>query len=58
MICVLACALAVVVVAAQSHGGGLNADGRHTNRKTGEYNCHRGGDASFAPPAAPTRQSV
>lgn len=23
------------------HGGGLNADGCHTNRKTGDYHCHR-----------------
>ena len=28
-------------VAATAHGGGLNADGCHTNRKTGEYHCHR-----------------
>lgn len=23
------------------HGGGLNAEGCHTNRKTGDYHCHR-----------------
>ena len=23
------------------HGGGLNAAGCHTNRKTGDYHCHR-----------------
>lgn len=28
---------------ALAHGGGLNADGCHTNKKTGEYHCHRGG---------------
>lgn len=33
---------------ASAHGGGLNAEGCHTNRKTGEYHCHR------APAAAPT----
>ncbi|MBU67704.1 MAG: hypothetical protein CL858_20025 [Cupriavidus sp.] len=27
---------------AYAHGGGLNAEGCHTNRKTGEYHCHRG----------------
>lgn len=27
--------------AATAHGGGLNADGCHTNRKTGDYHCHR-----------------
>ena len=25
-----------------SHGGGLNAEGCHNNRKTGDYHCHRG----------------
>lgn len=24
-----------------AHGGGLNAQGCHTNRKTGDYHCHR-----------------
>ena len=27
---------------AHSHGGGLNAEGCHNNRKTGDYHCHRG----------------
>ena len=31
---------------ALAHSGGLNADGCHTNRKTGDYHCH----------GAPTRQ--
>ena len=26
-----------------AHGGGLNAQGCHNNRKTGDYHCHRGG---------------
>ncbi|MEH6750605.1 MAG: YHYH domain-containing protein [Paracoccaceae bacterium] len=26
---------------ALAHGGGLNAQGCHTNRKTGDYHCHR-----------------
>lgn len=30
-----------------AHGGGLNAEGCHNNRKTGDYHCHR------APSAAP-----
>jgi len=33
--------------ALQAHGGGLNADGCHVNRKTGDYHCHR------SPAAAP-----
>jgi len=36
------CALAFANSCA-AHGGGLDADGCHTNRKTGEYHCHRGG---------------
>lgn len=42
---------------ASPHGGGLDASGCHTNRKTGEYHCHRGTPAvspSQAPqPASP-----
>ena len=26
---------------AMAHGGGLNAEGCHNNRKTGDYHCHR-----------------
>jgi hypothetical protein len=29
-----------------SHGGGLDADGCHVRRATGEYHCHRGGSVS------------
>ncbi|WP_052171742.1 excalibur calcium-binding domain-containing protein [Paracoccus sanguinis] len=36
-----------------AHGGGLDADGCHTNRKTGDYHCHRGGKSRRAAPAAP-----
>jgi hypothetical protein len=28
-----------------AHGGGLNAEGCHNNRKTGGYHCHRGQSA-------------
>ncbi|WP_235600940.1 excalibur calcium-binding domain-containing protein [Sphingobium sp. AM] len=31
---------------AKAHPGGLNAEGCHNNRKTGDYHCHR---ASSAP---------
>ncbi len=33
-----------------AHGGGLDANGCHTNRKTGDYHCHR---APAPPPPAP-----
>lgn len=32
-----------------AHGGGLNSDGCHNNRKTGDYHCHR----AAAPQAQP-----
>jgi hypothetical protein len=34
---------------ASAHGGGLNADGCHHDRKNGGYHCHRGSAAQ--PPA-------
>ncbi len=38
-------ALAAVALAssapASAHPGGLNAEGCHNNRKTGDYHCHR-----------------
>lgn len=35
-----------------AHGGGLNKEGCHTNRKSGDYHCHNGGSTS-----RPTRNS-
>lgn len=37
---------------ARAHPGGLDAAGCHTNRKTGEYHCHR---ASLSPKEPPVR---
>lgn len=40
---VASAALALVLAGeAQAHGGGLNAQGCHNNRRTGDYHCHRG----------------
>lgn len=36
---------------ALAHGGGLDADGCHTNRKTGEHHCHRGSNLGQPPGA-------
>lgn len=36
--------LAPITVAA--HPGGLNSEGCHNNRKTGDYHCHRAGGGS------------
>jgi hypothetical protein len=41
--------------AALAHGGGLNAEGCHTNRKTGDYHCHRAPAATSTPEGAPSR---
>lgn len=38
---VVAVDLLLVHGAVQAHGGGLNAEGCHNNRKTGDYHCHR-----------------
>ena len=37
--------VASVSVAAWAHPGGLDANGCHTNKKTGEYHCHRSATA-------------
>lgn len=36
--------------AALAHGGGLNAEGCHNNRKTGDYHCHRAQTSAAAMP--------
>ncbi|WP_373047167.1 YHYH domain-containing protein [Vulgatibacter sp.] len=33
--------IALLPLAAGAHGGGLDGNGGHHNRKTGEYHCHR-----------------
>ena len=42
---------AVVAGASYAHGGGLNAEGCHNDRKNGGYHCHRGSASSAAPKA-------
>lgn len=34
------CALVSAPLSVGAHSGGTNADGCHTNHKTGEYHCH------------------
>lgn len=41
-----------------AHGGGLNKDGCHTNRKTGEYHCHRNGAAAYTPRKQAQQQNL
>ena len=44
---------AVVTVPLLAHSGGLDKNGCHTNRKTGDYHCHGGGAAAPTAPSAP-----
>jgi hypothetical protein len=44
-----AIAAALCCFDSQAHPGGLNSEGCHNNRKTGDYHCHRGGGPSRAP---------
>ena len=43
----IACALLALSLSApaNAHGGGLDSEGCHTERATGERHCHGGGDA-------------
>lgn len=51
--------LLIVPLSAHSHGGGLNAEGCHNNRKAGDYHCHRapsydrGDQRTRTPPKSP-----
>jgi hypothetical protein len=49
---VVVLALMAVSPPAAAHSGGLDASGCHTNRKTGDYHCHR---AATSPSLQPTR---
>lgn len=42
----IAGALIAAPVAVVAHPGGLNGEGCHNNRKTGDYHCHRAGGGS------------
>lgn len=41
-VAVVAIGLAYPTPRATAHPGGLNGEGCHNNRRTGEYHCHRG----------------
>lgn len=43
--------LAIVPGQAFAHGGGTDANGCHTNRKTGDYHCHKPKAGGAPPPA-------
>ncbi|HEY1034105.1 MAG TPA: excalibur calcium-binding domain-containing protein [Pseudoxanthomonas sp.] len=66
LLTVLATGIALV---AHAHPGGLNKEGCHNNRKTGEYHCHHGASDTLVPlrpredgparlsPATPAREN-
>ena len=41
------------VGAVEAHGGGLNAQGCHNDRRNGGYHCHRGSGGGPAPTQSP-----
>ena len=45
--------LFAIPVASDAHSGGLNKDGCHNNRKTGDYHCHRGSSSPAAATSVP-----
>ena len=47
-VCFLSLALCLAsapTASVEAHGGGLNSEGCHNDRKRGGYHCHRGGSA-------------
>jgi hypothetical protein len=56
-------ALLVMGSSVAAHSGGLNAQGCHNNRKTGDYHCHRAssggsGVADDSPPVKLSRSGI
>ena len=43
---------------ALAHSGGLDKDGCHTNRKTGDYHCHRASGPAHAHPSSPGQRDA
>jgi endonuclease YncB( thermonuclease family) len=48
-------AFALAPTAAQAYGGGEDANGCHTNKKTGDYHCHGGGSSAGGGSPSPSR---
>lgn len=54
---ILALLMATMPAPALAHSGSLNAEGCHTNRKTGDYHCHRGAERAARQEAKPSARS-
>lgn len=52
-LCLLGLGALLISEIAYSHGGGLNAEGCHNNRKTGDYHCHYDNPPATKPPQRP-----
>ena len=50
--------LAAIASTSSGHPGGLNPQGCHNNRKTGDYHCHRTGPDPVAPRRAVPSEST
>lgn len=46
--------LLFIPIVVHAHGGGLNKEGCHNNRQTGDYHCHRGASTNPQKPNKPT----
>jgi len=60
----IGCALAawtilfLIPLPAVAHGGGLDSSGCHTNRKTGDYHCHRSSNVAAQRSALPPQNEA
>ena len=52
-LCLLGLGALLISEIVYSHGGGLNAEGCHNNRKTGDYHCHYGNPPAPKSPQRP-----
>ena len=52
-LCLLGLGALLISEIVYSHGGGLNAEGCHNNRKTGDYHCHYDNPPAPKPPQRP-----
>jgi hypothetical protein len=48
IVTLLVSSLGVASFPAAAHPGGLNSEGCHNNRKTGDYHCHRGSSSTIS----------
>ena len=57
-LCLIVFGTLLVVQQVMAHGGGLNSEGCHNNRKTGDYHCHRGPEATQSIPTQPQSKPI